>query len=104
MCQVIKNATGGNDTRFLYWGSDQIVDYNQITWSLINHYIYGNTLTASVDSTGVVTYNHEDKTGSIIATTNSSGIVTNQYSYSPFGESSTFTASGLGYTGQRYDS
>ncbi len=104
MRQVIKNVTGGNDTRFLYSGSDQIIDYNQSTGSLINHYIYGNSLIASVDSTGAVTYNHEDQSGSVIATTNSSGTVTNQYSYSPFGESSTFTASGFGYTGQRFDS
>ena len=104
MRQVIKNVTGGNDTRFLYSGSEQIADYDQSTGALLNHYIYGNDLVAIVDASNNVTFTHEDKSGSIVATTNSSGTVTNQYSYSPFGESSTFTASGFGYTGQRYDS
>ena len=104
MRQTIKKVTGGNNTRFLYSGSEQIADYDMSTGSLLNHYIYGNDLVATVDASGNVTYNHEDKSGSIIATTNASGTVTNEYSYSPFGESSNFTLSGFGYTGQRYDS
>ncbi len=99
MRQVIKNVTGGNDTRFLYSGSELLADYDQSTGALLNHYIYGNDLVAIVDASNNVTYNHEDKTGSIIATTNSSGTVTNQYSYSPFGESSTFTARALATQG-----
>ncbi|MBP9810417.1 RHS repeat-associated core domain-containing protein, partial [bacterium] len=41
--------------------------------------------------------------GSVIATTNSSGVVTNSNSYSPFGQSAAALASNFGFTGQRFD-
>ena len=54
-------------------------------------------------SAGVLTYLHADRIGSIIATTNSSGAVTNKNLYSAFGEGVP-AGSTFGFTGQRYDS
>ncbi len=47
---------------------------------------------------------HTDRIGSVIAETNADGDVLNKFAFSPFGESSSVSASNFGYTGQRYDS
>ncbi len=56
-----------------------------------------------LDSSNNPTYLHHDRKGSIIATSNSSGVVVNTYAYSPFGESGSMSGTTFGYTGQRYD-
>jgi RHS repeat-associated protein len=57
-----------------------------------------------VSSAGVLTYLHQDRIGSIIATTNSTGAVTNKGAYGPYGESAAAIAgTSFGYIGQRYD-
>ena len=51
----------------------------------------------------MLSFFHQDFQGSVVATTNSSGAVTNKYTYSPFGESVALSGTIFGYTGQRYD-
>jgi RHS repeat-associated protein len=56
-----------------------------------------------VSSSGTLTYLHADRLGSIIATTNAAGAVTNTNKYSPFGENAP-AGSTFGFAGQRFDS
>lgn len=56
-----------------------------------------------IDAGGTLSYFHQDRQNSVIAQSSSSGSVTNQYTYSPFGESASLAGSTFGYTGQRYD-
>jgi RHS repeat-associated protein len=94
-------------SRYVYAGFQRIADYNGSSGALQNRYVYGSSLDEpliAVSSSGTLTYLHADKSGSIVATTNSSGAVLNKDSYSPFGESATFAGSTFGFTGQRYDS
>ncbi len=51
-----------------------------------------------------MTFLHHDKMGSIVATSNNSGVVTNKNKFSPFGEIVTLAGTTFGFTGQRYDS
>jgi RHS repeat-associated protein len=51
----------------------------------------------------VVTFNHLDRTGSVVATS-SNGVLTNQYQYGPYGETAALVGSAFGYAGYRYDS
>jgi RHS repeat-associated protein len=55
-----------------------------------------------VSSAGVLTYLHSDRQGSIVATTDSTGTVTNKSKYSPFGENAPIGTT-FGFTTQRYD-
>ena len=57
-----------------------------------------------ISGSGVLTYLHADRLGSIIATTNSSGVLVNKNTYGPYGESAAISGTDFGFTGQRYDS
>jgi RHS repeat-associated protein len=74
--------------------------------TLIRRYIYAGPGEAimQTDAAGNVTFLHNDHQGSLVAQSNSSGALLHQYTYSPFGETSSLSGSVIGYTGQRYDS
>lgn len=55
-----------------------------------------------VSAAGVLTYLHADRLGSIIATSDATGMVTNKSKYSPFGENAPIGTT-FGFTGQRCD-
>jgi RHS repeat-associated protein len=102
----IQKAVGSVKTRFVYNGWQRIADYDGTANTLQNRYVYGVKLDEpliQVSSGGVLTYLHADRLGSVIATTNSAGTVTNQSKYSPFGEGAP-VGSTFGFTAQRYDS
>jgi RHS repeat-associated protein len=102
----IQKTVGSTKSRYVYAGWQRIADYDGTSGSLQNRYVYGTSLDEAliqVSSAGVVTYMHADRNGSIVATTNSSGTVTNSYKFGPFGESAPLTGTTFGFTGQRYD-
>lgn len=94
-------------TRFVYSGWQRLADYDGTSDSLQKRYVYGVGLDEplfEVSPAGVITnYFHRDRLGSVIATSDTDGAVTNQYSYSPFGESNDMAGTTFGYTGQRFD-
>lgn len=102
-----QKVVGSIKTRYIYSGWQRIADYDGTTGSLQNRHIYGNGLDevlVTVSAAGVLTYLHHDKLGSIIATSNSLGAVTNVNAYGHFGEISSHAGTTFGFTGQRYDS
>jgi RHS repeat-associated protein len=103
----IQKTVGSTENLYVYSLWQRIADYNGSTDTLETRYVYGDNLDEpliAVSSSGTLTYLHADKSGSIIATTNSSGAVTNKNSYSLFGESSGgVNGTTFGFTGQRYD-
>ena len=78
----------------------ELVDHSQ------QRYVYGTNLTdllLEVDSTGLVTYVHCDRTYSLIALTGTSGVINNRYAYSPYGDSGPMAGISIGFSGMRYD-
>jgi RHS repeat-associated protein len=101
----IQKTVGSTKTRYVYSGWQRIADYDGTANTLQNRYIYGVGLDEpliQVTSAGVLTYLHSDRLGSVIATTDSTGTVTNKSKYSPFGENVPVGTT-FGFTGQRYD-
>ncbi|MBA4075874.1 MAG: hypothetical protein C0508_12605, partial [Cyanobacteria bacterium PR.023] len=107
--QAEKTATvaGTTKTRYVYSGWQRLADYDSVTGTLQNRYVYGTSLDEpliQVSSAGVLTFLHANHQGSIIATTDSTGAVTNQNTYGPFGEISALAGTTFGFTAQRLDS
>ncbi len=101
----IQKTVGSTKTRYVYSGWQRIADYDGTANTLQNRYVYGVGLDEpliQVSSAGVLTYLHADRLGSVIATTDSTGTVTNKSKYSPFGENAPVGTT-FGFTGQRYD-
>ncbi len=101
----VQKTVGTAKTRYVYSGWQRIADYDGTANTLQNRYVYGDNLDeplVQVSSAGVLTYLHADRQGSIIATTDSTGTVTNKSKYSPFGENAPVGTT-FGFTGQRYD-
>jgi RHS repeat-associated protein len=103
--QILKTVAAGAKTRFVYDSWQRIADYDGSSGSLQNRYVYAASLDEpllSVDISGTATYLHGDRQGTIIATTNSSAIVTSTAAFSPYGEGVPANTS-FGFTGQRFD-
>ena len=97
---------GGTKTRFLYDGVQRIVDYDG-SGALLNRFVYGTGLDEpliQVASGGTLTYFHQDRQSSLIASTDASGAVLARFGYGPFGETNSLSGVPVGYTGQRFDS
>ncbi|MFA7340620.1 MAG: RHS repeat-associated core domain-containing protein [Candidatus Obscuribacterales bacterium] len=102
-----QKTVGSVKSRYIYSEWQRIADYDGVAGTLQNRYVYGTSMDEpliQVTSAGVLTFLHADKMGSIVATSNSSGAVTNKNLYSPFGEIVTLGGTTFGFTGQRYDS
>ncbi len=102
----IQKTVGSTKTRYIYAGWQRIADYDGTSGTLLNRYVYGASLDEpliQVSSTSVLTYLHADRLGSIIATSDSTGAVTNKSKYSSFGENPPVGTT-FGFAGQRYDS
>jgi RHS repeat-associated protein len=100
-----QKTVSGTVTRFIYDGLRLIATYDG-SGTLLNRYIHGPGVdepAIQVTSGGVQSFFHQDFQGSVVATTSSSGAVTNKYAYSPFGESAALSGTIFGHTGQRYD-
>ena len=107
--QAEKTATvaGTTKTRYVYSGWQRLADYDSVTDTLQNRYVYGTHMDEpliQVSSAGVLTFLHANHQGSIIATTDSTGAVTNKNAYGPFGETAALAGTTFGYTAQRFDS
>ena len=63
---LMETDTSGNPVRYYIWG--------------------GGRLLAIIESDGTIHYTHSDELGSVVALTDSSGTVTDQFSYGPYGE------------------
>jgi len=102
-----QKTVGSVKTRYIYSGWRRIADYDGTSGSLQNRYVYGTSLDEpliTVSSGGTLTFLHHDRLGSIIATTNSTGVVTNKNLFSAYGEIASLSGTSFGFTGQRYDS
>ncbi|MDP3506446.1 MAG: RHS repeat-associated core domain-containing protein [Candidatus Melainabacteria bacterium] len=102
-----QKTVGSVKSRYIYSEWQRIADYDGTAGTLQNRYVYGTSMDEpliQVSSAGVLTFLHADKVGSIIATSNNSGAVSNKNLYSPFGEIVTLGGTTFGFTGQRYDS
>lgn len=102
-----QKQVGSVKSRYIYSEWQRIADYDGTSGALQNRYVYGpgmDEALIAVSSAGVLTFLHHDKMGSIVATSNSSGAVTNKNKYSTFGEITTLAGTTFGFTGQRYDS
>ena len=111
-----KQVSGGayaGTTQFISAGDDEISDYDG-SGNLLHRYIPGRGVDqpiAEVDPSDNKIYFHQDKTGSVIAMSNSSGaIVEGPYTYDPYGNClvggvacSAATSVAYKYTGRRFD-
>ena len=96
---------GGTKTRYIYSMKRMIAEYDG-SGSIQKKFVYGTELDEvliELDSSNTPTFLHHDRMGSVVATSNSSGVVVNTYAYSPFGEGGSMSGTTFGYTGQRYD-
>ncbi len=69
-------------------------------------YVHGACLDEvllEIDDSNDVAYLHHDRVGSIIATTNDTGVVIDTYAYSPWGECGDMSGTTFGFQGQRFD-
>ncbi len=102
----VQKEVNSTKTRFVYDGLQRIADYDGSD-TLQKRYVYGTKLDEPlivITSGGTPTYLHHDRLGSIICTSNTSGVASNKNKYSPFGESPSVAGSDVGFTGQRFDS
>ncbi|MBA4076381.1 MAG: hypothetical protein C0508_15160 [Cyanobacteria bacterium PR.023] len=105
--QKAVTTAGTVKSRYVYSGWQRIADYDGTGGALQNRYVYATGLDEpiiQVSAAGVLTFFHADHSGSIVATSSSTGAFTNKYSFGPFGETALAAASGFGYTAQRFDS
>ena len=99
--QTTANST---TTRFVYEGSDLVAEYDGSD-NLLRRYVYGPGTDQPVlwyegSTFATRNYLHTDERGSIIATSNNSGTVSNIYAYGPYGEQTSWGGSRFSYTGQ----
>lgn len=102
-----QKTVGAAKSRYIYSGWQRIADYDGVANTLQNRYVYGTGLDEpliQVSGAGVLTFLHHDRMGSVVATSNSAGVVTNKNVFSPFGEINTLAGTTFGFTGQRFDS
>lgn len=102
-----QKTVGSTKSRYIYAGWQRIADYDGASGALQNRYVYGTGLDEPliiVNSSGVLSFQHHDKMGSIVAVSNASGAVANKNLFGPFGEITTLGGTTFGFQGQRYDS
>lgn len=102
--QVLR-VSNGVPTRFVYAGLQRIADYDGSDAKLRN-YVYGVGMDECLwvqDGAGLTTYLHYDASGSPIQSSDNSGILSGQASYSPWGTPSSNIPFDIGFCGQRYD-
>jgi RHS repeat-associated protein len=102
-----QKTVGTSKTRYIYSGWQRIADYDDTTGALQNRYVFGGGMDEAliqISAGGTISYFYQDRAGSVIATSDSTGAVTGRYRYSPNGESPSMSGSTFGFQGQRYDS
>ncbi len=102
----IQKTVGSTKTRYIYAGFQRIAEYDGTSGSLLNRFVYGAGLDEpliQIAAGGTISYFHHDRIGNIVATSDSTGAVTNKYKYSSFGESAALSSTTFGFQGQRND-
>ncbi|MBW8017658.1 MAG: hypothetical protein FVQ82_15885 [Planctomycetes bacterium] len=117
----ISKTVSGVTTRYVYDGARVIAEYDDHvttgTFALVRKFIYGPGIDEpvcmiNVDTGGNETlyFYHYDGLGSVIALSNDSGTIVQQYTYDPFGITTITTTTGYTtpnnpymYTARRYD-
>ncbi|MDB0047794.1 DUF4225 domain-containing protein, partial [Porticoccaceae bacterium] len=100
-------VVNGTTTTFLNDGVEEIADYNS-SGTLLRRYVHGPgvdeyLLMYTGTGTSSKSYYHANHQGSIVAISNASGNVTEQHTYSSYGESDDLTGNPFRYTGRRLD-
>ncbi len=101
-----QTTAGGVVTQYLY-DNDALVAQYDGAGNLLRRYVHGSGVDNPViwfEGAALTTASASlliaDRQGSIIATTNAAGSVTNTYTYDPYGNPSSWSVPGFGYTGQ----
>jgi len=109
MGKRVAKTVNGVTTKYLYDGNNLVAEIdgsNNVTaWYV--HAGLDRPLARVDASDGSVLYYHQDLLGSVIALTNSSGVVVTQYNYSPFGHTEVIGIDidqPFRFTGREYDS
>jgi RHS repeat-associated protein len=98
----VTRTLGDQTTRFVIGpGGDlpKVLAETNAAGSVQRRYVYGYGLLEQIDSANAARYYHYDPTGSTLALSNSSGVMSDRYAYTPFGET---TASGATVNPFRY--
>lgn len=102
-----QKTVGTTKTRYVYSVSQRIADYDGVSGTLLNRYVFGdgrNEPLIAVSSAGVLSFLHHDRLGSIVATSHgTTGAIVNKNKFGPFGETATLSGTNFGYAGHRYD-
>ncbi len=100
-------TVGSTVTNYLNAGIDVIAEYDGST--LTRRYVYGPGIDfpiAHIEDSGashVRTYYHQDRRGSVVATSDDNGDVTQTYTYDPYGRPDTYTGVAIRFTGRWLD-
>jgi RHS repeat-associated protein len=101
-------TVGGLSTFYLLDGDEEIAEYSGS--SLLRRYITGPNVDdriahaeGSATSNPTKTYYHTNHQGSVIATTDAAGNLSQRISYDEYGNGSPSAGEQFGYTGRRYD-
>ena len=98
----VSSNLNGQLTRFVIdsnRGLPEVLAETDSAGVVLRNYIYGYGLVEQIDSANVAHYYHYDPTGSTLALSNTAGVVTDSYAYTPYGET---TASGTTVNPFRY--
>ena len=98
-------TAGGLKTEYLWSGNQVMAEYR--SGRLLRRYIYGAGIDnpiALISGNGTKTYIHKDALGSVVALSNNAGVVTDKFSYSPFGKSADESGSPYKFAARRIDS
>ena len=103
----VAKTVNGVTTEYLPTDNQNIAEYDG-SGNLQLRYVHGAGIdqpVARVDAAGEHTYLHADGLGSVVATTDSTGTMTEQQVYTPFGVSDSHAATNIAYqfTARRYD-
>jgi RHS repeat-associated protein len=101
-----QKTVGTAKSRYIYSGWQRIADYDGVTDALQTRYVYGTGVDeplVAITAGGTLSYYHQDRLGSVAATSDSGGVIVNKNKFGPFGDVDSLTGT-FGFTGQRYDS
>lgn len=105
-----QKIAGGATTNYIYSGSHVAAEYDG-AGALVRRYVYGPGIDQPIavwadddgDDVFEWKYSHADGQGSVIAVSNAAGGADDQFTYGPYGETTSTTGSAYGYTARRMD-
>jgi RHS repeat-associated protein len=85
----IARTAGGSATRYVLdhgQGMSHVLCETNAAGDVLAYYIYGPLLVGRIAADGTANYYHANDTGNILALSDATGQLTDQYAYGPFGE------------------